>query len=219
MFENLKGDLEAARLHNASSSSWVDQNLTIWIHYGMQAVVVYRFGRWLNTFRVPLVKHLLKVLQVFWRTWCEMVYGINVPESSDIGPGFCIHTWAGVYLPHNTTIGRNFTVQHGNLIEDGVVIGDNVYCGVGAKLIGRIRIGNNVRIGANAVVITDVPDNSTAVGVPARVIPRRQETAAQPSGDGAGGSPDSEPPISAPPPPRPLEDGGPGLPPRAAAGG
>ncbi len=171
MFENLRADLKAARIHNASSPSWMDQNITIWLHYGMQAVVVYRFGRWLQTFRIPVVKHVLKILQVVARTWCEMIYGINVPESTAIGPGFCIHTWAGVFLPHSSTIGRNFTIQHGNLIEDGIVIGDDVYCGVGAKLIGRIRIGNRVRIGANAVVITDVPDDSTAVGVPARVIP------------------------------------------------
>ncbi len=173
MFENLKGDLRAARLHNGSSEGWIHQNVTIWFHYGTQAVVVYRMGRWLQTFRVPVVKQLLKLVQVAWRTVCEAVYGINVPENTVIGPGFCIHTWSGVFLPHNQTIGRNCTVQHGNLIEDGVTIGDDVYVGVGAKLIGHIRIGNNVRIGANAVVIADVPDNSTAVGVPARILPRR----------------------------------------------
>lgn len=171
MFENLKCDLVAARLHNADSPGWVDQNITIWLHYGMQAVVCYRFGRWLRTLRVPVLQQLLQVVQVVWRIWCETAYGINVPESTAIGPGFCIHTWAGVFLPHNTTIGKNCTVQHGVLIEDGVVIGDHVYCGVGAKLVGRIRVGDHVRIGANAVVITDVPDHSTAVGVPARIIP------------------------------------------------
>jgi len=181
MFDNLKVDLEAARLHNASSDSWIDQNITIWMHYGMQAVVIYRFGRWLQTFPVPLLKQVLKVVQVVLRTVCETAYGINVPESTAIGPGFCIHTWAGVYLPHNQTIGRFCTVQHGNLIEDGVSIGDNVYVGVGAKLIGRIHIGNNVRIGANAVVLRDVPDNHTAVGVPARCVPRR-DLAPSPSG-------------------------------------
>lgn len=170
MFENLKGDLQAARLHNANSPSWVDQNVTIWLHYGTQAVVIYRCGRWLQTFRIPVVKQILTLIHIAARTFSEMVYGINVPESTTIGPGLCIHTWAGVFLPHNQTIGRNLTVQHGNLIEDGVTIGDDVYVGVGAKLIGRIRIGSRVRIGANAVVITDVPDDSTAVGVPARVI-------------------------------------------------
>ena len=50
------------------------------------------------------------------------------------------------------------------------MIGDNVYIGVGAKVLGNIRIGNNVKIGANAVVIKDVPDNATVVGVPARVV-------------------------------------------------
>jgi len=177
MFENLKGDLQAARLHNANSPSWVDQNVTIWLHYGTQAVVIYRFGRWLQTFRIPILKQILSLLHVAARTFSEMVYGINVPESTAIGPGLCIHTWAGVFLPHNQTIGRNLTVQHGNLIEDGVTIGDDVYVGVGAKLIGRIRIGSRVRIGANAVVITDVPDDSTAVGVPARVIRHAPKTA------------------------------------------
>ena len=181
MFENLKQDLEVAWLHNASSEHWLHRYVTVWLHYGMQAVVVYRFGRWLQTFRVPIVKQLLKLVQVAWRTWCEMVYGINVPENTAIGPGLCIHTWAGVYLPHNQTIGRNLTVQHGNLIEDGVAIGDDGYVGVGAKPIGRIHIVNHVRIGANAVVISDVPDNSTAVGGPARSLPPEARPAGAPA--------------------------------------
>ncbi len=173
MFDDIKGDLRAAWIHNVSSEWWVHKYVTIWLHFGMQAVVVYRFGRWLQTFRVPILKQFLKLGQVAARTWCEGVYGILLPESTRIGPGLCVHTWAGVYLPHDQTMGRNLTVQHGNLIEDGVTIGDDVYVGVGAKLVGRIRIGNNVRIGANAVVITDVPDNCTAVGIPARILPRR----------------------------------------------
>ncbi|MGD8394769.1 MAG: hypothetical protein PVF43_04765 [Candidatus Eiseniibacteriota bacterium] len=194
MFDNLKGDLEAAWIHNVSSDWWVHRYVTIWLHYGMQAVVAYRFGRWLATFRVPVLRHLLKLVQVAMRTWCESVYGVVIPESTEIGPGLCIHTWAGVYLPHNQRLGRNLTVQHGNLIEDGVSMGDDIYVGVGAKLIGRIHIGSNVRIGANAVVITDVPDNSTAVGIPARILPRRDRPAEAVSGDGgeasdAGGAP------------------------------
>jgi serine O-acetyltransferase len=61
------------------------------------------------------------------------------------------------------------------------VIGNNVDIGSGAKLLGRIRIGDNVLIGANAVVVRDVPDNSIAVGVPAIVKPRAKEGSAPPS--------------------------------------
>ncbi len=54
----------------------------------------------------------------------------------------------------------------------GVHIGDNMYIGIGAKILGNIQVGNDVKIGANAVVITDIPSNSTAVGMPARIINR-----------------------------------------------
>jgi len=111
MFENLKGDLQAAWIHNVSSEWWVHKYITTWLHFGMQAVLVYRFGRWLQTFRVPILKQLLKLVQVAARTWCESVYGVLLPESTSIGPGLCVHTWAGVYLPHNQTMGRNLTVR------------------------------------------------------------------------------------------------------------
>src|SRR5439155_7335899 len=70
----------------------------------------------------------------------------------------------------DTKIGRNCVVQHGVAITQGVrSIGDNVYFGPGAKVIGGAAIGNNVRVVANSVVMTDVPDNLTVVGVPARI--------------------------------------------------
>jgi serine acetyltransferase len=70
----------------------------------------------------------------------------------------------------DTRIGRNCLVQHGVVISQGVrSIGDNVYFGPGAKVIGRAAIGNNVRVVANSVVMTDVGDNLTVVGVPARI--------------------------------------------------
>jgi serine O-acetyltransferase len=178
VFENLRADLQAARRHNASSGSWIDQNITIWLHYGTQSVAVYRFGRWVKGLRIPLLKHLLFIVYIIARTWCETIYGVAIADSTVIGPGFCVHTWGGLFTPHNQRIGKNFTVNTGNLIEDGVTIGDDVYVGVGAKAIGQIRIGNNVTIGANALVRTDVPDNSVAVGVPARILPKREHRSA-----------------------------------------
>jgi len=72
----------------------------------------------------------------------------------------------------NLSIGSCVTIGEKGIGHDaGVpVIGDNVYIPTGAVVIGGIRLGNNVKIGANAVVVTDIPDNATAVGVPAKVI-------------------------------------------------
>ena len=77
-------------------------------------------------------------------------------------------------------IGKNATIYNGVTIGlkhdtdiQGPTIGECVYIGTGAKILGAIKIGNNVSIGANAVVLTDVPDDSIAVGIPARIIPRK----------------------------------------------
>jgi len=84
-------------------------------------------------------------------------------------------------LNPDTVIGKNCTLRHnvtiGNRLNDHDVpiIGDNVDIGVGAVIMGAIKIGNNVSIGANAVVLCDVPDNHIAVGVPAKIYPKKNK--------------------------------------------
>ncbi|OGR12572.1 MAG: hypothetical protein A2097_12000 [Desulfobacula sp. GWF2_41_7] len=96
-----------------------------------------------------------------------------------IGPGLRIYHGDGIVIASGAVIGRGMTIEHqvtiGNRIgHEGELgcptIGDDVFIGVGAKVLGAIRIGNNVRIGANSVVLHDVPDNATVVGVPGRVV-------------------------------------------------
>jgi serine O-acetyltransferase len=97
------------------------------------------------------------------------VTGVEISPRAEIGPGLVVHTTHGVFIAE-TRIGRNCVVQHGVAITNGVrSVGDNVYFGPGAKVIGRAAVGNNVRVVANSVVMTDVPDNLTVVGVPARI--------------------------------------------------
>ena len=107
----------------------------------------------------------------------EVVAGISIPFSAEIGAGFYIGHFGGIIISPKAKIGGNCTLGTGVVIgtrgfgDEGVpVIGNNVYIGVGAKILGGIKIGNNVRIGANAVVIDGVPDNATVVGVPAKVV-------------------------------------------------
>lgn len=109
---------------------------------------------------------------------CEYKYGISIPFHTQIGSGFYIGHFGGIVVNGHSVIGRNCNLSH--QVTLGVAnrgskkgyptIGDNVYFGPGAKVIGKVQIGNNVAVGANCVVVNDVPDNSVVVGVPGRVI-------------------------------------------------
>jgi serine O-acetyltransferase len=146
-------------------------NQAIW------ALSIYRFGSWVYKAKIPLIAIFLKIIYFVLNKFIEIITGISIPASVHIGPGLYIGHYGGIIIHPNTTIGSNFSIGQGVTIgtqglgKKGVpIIGDNVYIGVGAKVLGQISIGNNVRIGANAVVIKDVPDNAVAVGVPAKVV-------------------------------------------------
>lgn len=108
----------------------------------------------------------------------QVRFGISLPDETDIGPGFYIGHWGGIVINARAIIGKNFNLSQGVTIgqtnrgqrKGTPVIGDNVYVGPGAKIIGRISIGNDAAIGANAVVTKDVPPRGVAVGIPAQVI-------------------------------------------------
>jgi serine O-acetyltransferase len=180
MFENLREDYRrvASRRHGP-----LKRALLLLFNYGFIAVAVYRFGRFARGVRVPVLGFLLRVLYFVAKTLVEILFGIWIDVSSNIGPGFYIGHFSGIFI--HGDLGRNCSVGQGVTVgakgagkSDGwPSVGDNVYIGTGAKVIGRIRVGNNVVIGANAVVVKDVPDDSLAVGVPARVQPRSEAAA------------------------------------------
>ena len=104
-------------------------------------------------------------------------YGISIPYNTNISAGFYIGHFGGIVVNHKAVIGKNCNISQGVTIGEtyggknpGVpVIGDNVYIGPGAKIIGGITIGNNVAIGANCVLTKSVPDNAIVVGIPGEV--------------------------------------------------
>ena len=169
MFDNVRADLEHAREVNGLSpgafSLWVKTPL----HLGSIAVLTYRLSAWARRVRVPVLRQAILVFATIERRFVELITGVQISPRAEIGPGLVVHTTHGVFISE-TRIGRNCVVQHGVAITHGVrSIGNDVYFGPGAKVIGRAAIGNNVRVVANSVVMTDVADNLTVIGVPARI--------------------------------------------------
>ena len=145
------------------------------------AVILYRTVRgirlmpkWL--FPIKLVLNLI-IVPVY--AFFSILLGISIPRGAQIGPGLRIYHFGTIVINPKAVIGKNFSIHHGctigvrNSYFDQMTIGDNVTMGAGAKVLGSIKIGNNVTIGANAVVLTDVPDNSVAVGIPAKIFPKK----------------------------------------------
>lgn len=105
-------------------------------------------------------------------------FGIDIYPKTKIGKGFYIGHFGTIVVSSHAVIGDNCNISQGvtiGMVSRGAkkglpVIGDRVYIGPGAKLIGRINIGNDVAIGANSVVINDVPDNAVVVGIPGKVV-------------------------------------------------
>jgi serine O-acetyltransferase len=91
-----------------------------------------------------------------------------------LGEGLVVLHSFGIVINSDVRAGRNLVLEHGVTIgaEKGQspALGDDVFVGAGAKILGAIRVGSRVRVGANAVVVSDVPDGATVVGVPARVV-------------------------------------------------
>lgn len=104
--------------------------------------------------------------------------GIQINYTTDIDKGFYIGHFGTIIVNSKAILGKNINISPGVVIGQGnrgvnkgvAKIGDNVYIAPGAKVVGAVTIGNNVAIGANAVVTHDVPDNTCVAGVPARVI-------------------------------------------------
>lgn len=107
----------------------------------------------------------------------QILTGIELPCETEVGDNLRIDHFGGIIVSGFAKLGDNCVLRNGvtiglKNIEDpkAPCIGNNVDIGAGAKILGDIRIGNNVSIGANSVVLKDVPDNSIAVGVPAKII-------------------------------------------------
>jgi serine O-acetyltransferase len=126
----------------------------------------------------PLWRHTLYRAARVMFTHYTYKFGISIPFETRVGSGFYIGHFGGIVVNEGSVIGKNCNLSHGVTLGEAQrgerkgcpVLGDNVYVGPGAKIVGAVRIGHDVAIGANCVVTKDVPDHSVVVGVPGRVI-------------------------------------------------
>jgi serine O-acetyltransferase len=151
--------------------------LYLLLEAGVWAVVVYRIGRFLLSVRLPVLNILCRLASLVLFKFSEAFLGVSLPPGVAVGSGLHIGHTGLIVINYGVKIGKNFTMTHGVTIGTLGIgklgapeIGNDVFVGAGAKILGKIKVGDRARIGANAVVVKDVPDNATAVGVPARVI-------------------------------------------------
>jgi serine O-acetyltransferase len=175
MFDNLRADIREARKINVGES-WGEQHIKVYLQPGTVAVIGYRYRRWVAEMRAPVVRQILGAIGLVSGYWIAALTGVDISPLADIGPGFVVHTAHGV-LVGKVTMGSNCIVQSGVALTYGTgKVGNNVYFGPGAKVIGHAKIGNNVVVVANSLVMTNVPDNTTVIGVPARIrLPRGRD--------------------------------------------
>ncbi|MDF0643570.1 MAG: serine O-acetyltransferase [Nitrospira sp.] len=168
MFKAIRQDLQAVFDRDPAATSRMEVIVT---YAGFHALVAYRLAHWLKVYNVPFIPRLISQV-ARWAT------GIEIHPSARIGTGFFIDHGMGVVIGETAEIGDHVTLFQGVTLggtgkERGKrhpTLGNHVLVGAGAKILGGITIGDNVKIGANSVVLKSVSPNSTVVGVPARVI-------------------------------------------------
>lgn len=140
---------------------------------GIKAILLHRVAHFFYEIGLPFVPRFLSDIS-------RQITGIDIHPGAEVGNHFFIDHGSGTVIGETTKIGNNCTLYQ-NVTLGGTslkrekrhpTLGDNVVVGTGAKILGPVIIGDNVKVGANSVVTKDIPDNSVVVGVPGRIISR-----------------------------------------------
>jgi len=179
VFENIRKDIDRKiRGYGVrpQDKTFFRKRVTPLLELGTAAVVVYRFGRWVYSIKIPVLRQLLIFIYLVVNTVCLMLTGIHIHWESEIGPGLVVHNCSCIFVLAKR-IGHSCTINQGVSVASvrgtgWPTIGNNVYLGAGCKVIGGVTIGDNVVVSANSLVAADVPSDCTVMGVPARIISR-----------------------------------------------
>ena len=161
-------------------SDWISHGRD-WTRPGFRALAIYRFGVWRMTIRSHLWRAALSLVYRILYRRARDVYGIEIPYTAKIGQKVVFEHQHGIVIHGASVIGDGCIIRQGvtlgirslDRLDEAPILGSRVNVGAGAKLLGKIHIGDNVNIGANSVVLVDVEKNATVAGVPARVLRTR----------------------------------------------
>lgn len=165
MFRNLKYDIENVMKNDPAARTKLEVLL---LYQSIHVLIFYRIAHVLYKIKLFFLARLISQLGRFFT-------GIEIHPGAKIGKGLFIDHGMGVVIGETAEIGDNVTIYHGVTLggtgkdkgKRHPTVGNNVIIGCGAKILGPISIGDGAKIGANSVVLKDVPKGKTAVGIPA----------------------------------------------------
>jgi len=180
MFKRLRYDINAILDRDPAARNWVEVLL---LYPGIHARINHAFAHWFYKHKMKFIARCISQCSRFWT-------GIEIHPGATIGRGLFIDHGSGVVIGETTIIGDNCTIYQGVTLggtgkdtgKRHPTLGNNVLVGTGAKVLGPFTVGANSKIAANAVVLSEVPPDSTCVGVPARVV-RREGRKVDPCAD------------------------------------
>ena len=167
---HLLEDIRAYKRNDPAARSAIE---VVLLYNGLHATIDYRIAHWFYRHRCSFIARAIS-------QWSKMWTGIEIHPAAQIGKGLFIDHGMGVVIGETTEIGDNCTLYQGVTLggtgkdcgKRHPTLGNNVLVGCGAKVLGPLTIADNCKIAAGAVVLTDIPENSTAVGIPARIVRR-----------------------------------------------
>ncbi|HDY85266.1 hypothetical protein LCGC14_0480310 [marine sediment metagenome] len=162
---------------NQIKSDWIAHGRTLY-RAGFRALFVYRFGNWRMTIKSKLIRAPLSLIYRFMEQRVRFKYGIELPYTAKLGERVVFEHQHGIVIHGNCVIGDDCIIRQGVTLGnryldkpfDAPVLGVGVSVGAGAKILGFVNIGDHATIGANAVVLNDVPAGKTVVGIPAKLV-------------------------------------------------
>ena len=172
MLKTIQEDIQAVKRNDPAAHGWLE---IVLCHPPLHAILVHRLAHWIHTcLGLRLLARLVAVANRFWT-------GVEIHPGARIGRGFFIDHGAGVVIGESAVVG-DYCVMFHNVSLGGTgkyngqrhpIVGNHVFIGTNAILLGPIRVGDHAKVGANAFVINrDVPAYCTVVGTPARIVRR-----------------------------------------------
>lgn len=178
MLKGLLSDARSIAKRDPAAKSVLE---VILLYPGFQALFMHRFAHWFYRRKCFFIARAIN-------QFCRVVTGIDIHPGAVIGSGLFMDHGTGIVIGETAEIGDNCTIYHGVTLggtgkdrgKRHPTIGNNVLISAGAKILGPFKVDDNARIGANAVVLHEVEENTTVVGVPGRAV-RKGETKLAPS--------------------------------------